>query len=297
MARPRKSACNGARSNTTNQHDASEDLPGNTDNNARVSNDSQQQNEHHQNQVEPQGIPTGTIPEEHVAPTIPVPLSDAQEKFRQIAMLLKSLSPEELLVLEQVPQNVRTTRANPAQRKPRQNDQISQQADSPASERRSLHSPQQGNSKPSDDNIRRKADRRRPQRNESKEHTIIPVEDDAGEAIPNRARTMRFSKTEIEKMVQERLEQRLRSVQNPWPRTTELQESLAACSPFCREIKEAQSIGQVPGRLPRYDGTTDPDDYIFSFTNIMNLYSHSAEFTAKLMVTTLEGLALDWFAK
>jgi hypothetical protein len=297
MARPRKSARIGARSNTTTGHNTSEDLQDNDNNNAQNINEDLQ--DPHPDLHEPQGGHPGAIPEEPEVPEIPVPLPGAQEKLRQIAMLVKSLSPEELLVLDQIPQNDRAPRTTPAPRAPRRNDQTSQQADSPASEQRSLHSPRRGNSKPSDNHPRRKLGQRKPQpeRSGSKEHTIIPIEDDIDDVIQDRPRTTRFSEREIERMVQERLEQRLRSAQNPWARTAELQESLAACSPFCREIKEAQSIGQVPGRLPRYDGTTDPDDYIFSFTNIMNLYAHSAEFTAKLMVTTFEGLALDWFAK
>nr|KYP53478.1 hypothetical protein KK1_024616 [Cajanus cajan] len=55
--------------------------------------------------------------------------------------------------------------------------------------------------------------------------------------------------------------------------------------------------GWKPLHLDRYDGTTDPDEHIDSYTTQVNLYTNSHAILCRVFPTSLKGPALHWYTQ
>ncbi|VFQ84065.1 unnamed protein product [Cuscuta campestris] len=68
------------------------------------------------------------------------------------------------------------------------------------------------------------------------------------------------------------------------------------CSPFSERILRAPlpSSFQMPP-IPRYDGTTDPQEHFNRYLTLMNVVTFSKEVLCRSFPATLDGLASEWF--
>ena len=66
---------------------------------------------------------------------------------------------------------------------------------------------------------------------------------------------------------------------------------------FCDEIAMERAVGEdkIPISLPRYNGSTDPWEHLQMYETLMEVHGHSSNMYAKLLATTFQGVALNWF--
>ncbi|XP_020216798.1 uncharacterized protein LOC109800425 [Cajanus cajan] len=56
-------------------------------------------------------------------------------------------------------------------------------------------------------------------------------------------------------------------------------------------------FGWKPLHIDRYDGTTDPDEYIDMYTTQVNLYTNEDVILCRVFPTSLKGTALNWYTQ
>ena len=69
-------------------------------------------------------------------------------------------------------------------------------------------------------------------------------------------------------------------------------------SKICAEdilVAKPESNVVIPTSLPRYEENSDPYEYRAKFEHTIGIYRHSEKIMAKAFVTTLYGVALDWY--
>ena len=67
-------------------------------------------------------------------------------------------------------------------------------------------------------------------------------------------------------------------------------------SPFVAEVlAEVLPLALRLPHLKSYDGSTDPEEHVYYFMNMMQLHNFSDAILCKTFSTTLQGVAWTWF--